>query len=419
MYPIANKKEEKMHAMKPQKLALLIIVALIVSGALACQIGGEPAKPTVNITAPTSDAQVELGEVNVLVSASDAKGIARVELSVDGALYRTDANPDPEGGTAWALVQTWTATEPGMHTLSVTAYNVDGAASDPWAVTVEVVEEGEAVPTATTAPGEPTATSAPPPPEATDTVAPEPTDTAEPEPTDTAEPAPTDTPEPPALPDLVLDSLSVNPPNPAWGGSVEVTVGVGNFGDAPSGPYSVLWRYGTGDFDVCEWNKTSLPPMNGGTMHCTVDEIYASYDTVATVDWREEVDESDEDNNSAQLMVNVGPAGPDLYISEIRLEPASPQQGSPVMVGIRIHNGGSTASGLFRALWRAAGPTVGCEWSVASLAAGASTWQQCEFTYSGWNPNYTTTGVVDVDDDVDESNEDNNELVRMVNVRPD
>lgn len=408
-----------MHAMKPQKLALVIIVALIVSGALACEIGGEPAKPTVSITAPTSDAQVELGEVNVLVSASDAKGIARVELSVDGALYRTDANPDPEGGTAWAVVQTWTATDLGMHTLSVTAYNVDGAASDPWAVTVEVVEEGEVVPTPTSTTGPPpAATNTPaPPPEATDTVAPEPTDTAEPEPTDTAEPEPTDTPEP--LPDLILDQLSVNPPNPAWGGSVQVSVDVANGGDAPSGPYSVLWRYGTGDFDVCEWNQPSLPPMNGGTLHCTVDEIYASYDTVATADWRDEVEESDETNNSAQVTVNVGPVEPDLYISEIRLVPASPQQGSPVMAGIRIHNGGGTDAGAFRAIWRAAGPTVGCEWPVASLASGAARWLQCEFTYSGWNPNYTTTGVVDVDDDVAEADETNNELVLMVNVRPD
>ncbi len=414
-----------MHAMKPQKLAFLIIVALIVSGALACTIGGEPAKPTVTITAPTSDAQVELGEVNVLVSASDAKGIARVELSVDGALYRTDANPDPEGGTSWAVVQTWTATDPGMHTLSVTAYNVDGLLSDPWAVTVEVVEEGVVVPTPTSGTGPPpTATDTPappPPPGATDTPAPppEPTDTAEPEPTDTPEPPPTDTPEPPGLPDLVLDQLSVNPPNPAWGGSVEVTISLGNYGDAPSGPYSVLWRYGTGDFDVCEWNKTSLPPMNGGSLHCTVDEIYASYDTVATVDWRDEVEESDETNNSAQVTVNVGPVEPDLYISEIRLVPPSPQQGSPVHVGIRIHNGGGTDAGAFRALWRAAGPTVGCEWSVGSLAAGAARWLQCEFTYSGWNPNYTTTGVVDVDDDVAEADETNNELVLMVNVRPD
>jgi hypothetical protein len=115
----------------------------------------------------------------------------------------------------------------------------------------------------------------------------------------------------------------------------------------------------------------------------------------------------------------VGPFEPDLYISEIRLVPPSPQQGSPVMAGIRIHNGGGTDAGPFRAIWRAAGPTVGCEWNEGSLAAGAARWLQCEFTYSDWNPNYTTTGVVDVDDDVAEADETNNELVLMVNVRPD
>lgn len=404
-----------MFATKPYKLALVMIVVLMLGSILACDIGGAPAKPTVSITAPSSDAQVELGEVNVLISASDPKGITRVELSVDGNIYRTDANPDPEGQPSWALVQTWTATDPGMHTLSVTAYNVDGEASAPWAVTVEVVEE--VLPTPTTPPEVPTATSPPPPPPTNTPPPAEPTDTPPPEATDTPEPEPTDTPVP--LPDLFIDGLRVTPPDPAWGGSVVVSVDVANMGDAPSGPYSVLWRYGIGDFDVCEWNQPSLPPMNGGTLSCPVDEIYGSYNTVATVDWREEVDESNEDNNSMERRVDVGPFEPDLYISEIRLDPPSPQQGSPAMVGIRISNGGGTDAGPFRALWRSAGPTVGCEWDVASLAAGASGWQQCEYTYSGWNPNYTTTGIVDVDEEVDEADEDNNELVLMVNVRPD
>ena len=118
-------------------------------------------------------------------------------------------------------------------------------------------------------------------------------------------------------------------------------------------------------------------------------------------------------------MVNVGPSDPDLYISEIRVQPSSPQQGSPAIVGVRIHNGGGTDAGPFRVIWRSAGPTLGCEWDVSGLDAGAARWQQCEYTYSGWNPNYTTTGIVDVDDDVDEADEDNNELVHMLNVRPD
>ena len=75
-------------------------------------------------------------------------------------------------------------------------------------------------------------------------------------------------------------------------------------------------------------------------------------------------------------------------------------------------------SGPFRVIWRAAGATIGCEWEVTNLAPGAAQWQECEYTYHGSNHNYTTTGMVDVDRDVDELDEDNNEYSEMVDVRP-
>jgi subtilase family serine protease len=400
-----------------RRLALLLIIALLAGSILACEIGGAPAKPTITITAPTSDAQFEEGEeVNVLSSANDAKGITRVELYVDGELYRTDTSPSPDGEKSLAMVQTWTATDPGPHTLRVIAYNVDGTESDPWAVTIEVVEVGGVVtpPSPTTAAGPPpaaTATTPPPPPEATATTPPPP------EPTATEAP-PTNTPEP-ELPDLVLLQLYVNPPNPAAGDSVEVSIDVANDGYAPSGSYTVVWRYGSAGPDYCEWNQGPLPPASGGTLHCTV-EMYESYTTVAEVDWEGNVDESDEDNNRLTLHVDVVTAPlADLYISEFRAVPASPQQGSPAMVGCRIHNGGTVDAVGFKLIWRSAGPTIGCEWDGLTLAAGASRWEQCEYTYSGWNPNYTTTCVIDVDGEVDEIQEDNNELVHMLNVRPD
>jgi hypothetical protein len=406
-----------MSTVRLRYLSLVLVVALLLGGVLACDIGGGPSKPTITITAPTSDAQFEEGEdVTILSSANDAKGVTRVELYVDGDLYRTDSSPGAEGEKSLAMVQTWVAADPGTHSLSVIAYNVDGAESDPWAVTVGVVEAGGVVtpPTPTTSTAPPPAatnTPPPPPPEATATTPPPPEATA-------TEAPPTDTPEP-ELPDLVLDGLSVNPPNPPAGGSVEVSVDVGNYGNAPSGPYTVVWRYGSGGPDYCEWNQGSLPPMNGGTLHCTV-EIDESYTTAAEVDWEDEIEESNEDNNRMELTVEVGPADQaDLYISEIRVQPASPQQGSPAMIGLHVHNGGGVASGPFKALWRSAGPTIGCEWNAASLGPGSVRWLQCEYTYGGWNPNYTTTGIVDVDDDVDEADEDNNELVRMLNVRPD
>ncbi|HUW96028.1 MAG TPA: CARDB domain-containing protein [Anaerolineae bacterium] len=397
-----------------RNLVLLLVITLLLASVLACEFGGGPAKPTITIAAPTSDTQFEEGDdVTILSSANDAKGVTRVELYVDGDLYRTDSSPSAEGEKSLAMAQTWVAADPGTHSLSVIAYNVDGAESDPWAVTVEVVEAGGVV-----TPPTPTTSTAPPP-AATDTPLPPPEATATtPPPVDTAEPPPTDTPEP-ELPDLVLSGLLVTPPNPAWGDSVQVRFDVGNLGHAPSGPHKIVWRYGPAPADIIDDYKPALSPGSGGTVNWTLDHIYESFSTVATVDADGEVDEENEDNNSEQFMINVGPSPPDLYISEIRVLPSSPQQGSPAMVGLHIHNGGDTDAGPFRVIWRSAGPTVGYEWNVSGLDAGAASWQQCEYTYSGWNHNYTTTGIVDVDDDVDEADEDNNELVKMLDVRPD
>jgi hypothetical protein len=180
-------------------LGLLFVVILLAGGMLACEMpditsitGGpsQPSTPTITMTAPTNGAEFQVGQqVNVLSSASDARGINRVELSVDGVLYRTDPSPNPSPNALVSLSQAWIAEVAGTHTLSLVAVNVEGQQSAPWAVTVRVVgetggpsvsptTEGAAppVPTATYT-VTPTQTTAPPPPAPTATVPP-PTPTA-------------------------------------------------------------------------------------------------------------------------------------------------------------------------------------------------------------------------------------------------
>jgi hypothetical protein len=167
-------------------LALVLVVLLVGGGVVACDLGMEagPSKPTITMTAPTSGAEFQVGdEVTVLSSASDAKGVGRVELYVDGQLNRTDSSPDPTGSTEVAMVQVWTADEPGTHTLSVIAVNVDGEESDAWAVTIRVVGE------AASPEPSPTAEEAPPPTATATIEAPPPTPTATlPPPTPTVNP---------------------------------------------------------------------------------------------------------------------------------------------------------------------------------------------------------------------------------------
>jgi hypothetical protein len=126
-------------------LGLFFVLFVLLGTTLACELPGTtsaPSKPTIIITVPASGEEFQVGEeVTVLSSANDAKGVMRVELYVDGKLYATDRSPNPGGDAEVAMFQTWLAEDPGTHTLSVIAVNVDGQQSDAWAVTIRVVGE--------------------------------------------------------------------------------------------------------------------------------------------------------------------------------------------------------------------------------------------------------------------------------------
>jgi len=131
-----------MHSTRLLRLSLILIAGLIVSGILACNpFGGEATKPTVVVSAPANLTELQVGaEVEVVWTATDTVGVTRVDLAVDGVLYSTEASTSPQGEASWTMTQTWVATAPGTHNLTVTAYNAAGLASDPWAVALTVVE---------------------------------------------------------------------------------------------------------------------------------------------------------------------------------------------------------------------------------------------------------------------------------------
>ena len=78
-------------------------------------------------------------------------GIVRVELSVDGAVVRSDAPPIAQGQTSFSVIQTWKATA-GNHTLSVRAFNAGSAASDPALLAITVTAGVATIPAPTAAP---------------------------------------------------------------------------------------------------------------------------------------------------------------------------------------------------------------------------------------------------------------------------
>ena len=123
---------------------IAVIVLFLAAITLACGLAGggkQITKPTIIISAPLTGTRVEVGQaVNVESTATDATGVAKIELWVDGQLYREDAPPSPQA--TYTVVQPWQATGPGNHTLTVRAQNTSRVYSDLASVVVEVVQPG-------------------------------------------------------------------------------------------------------------------------------------------------------------------------------------------------------------------------------------------------------------------------------------
>ena len=129
-------------------LALLGVLLLI--PILACNPPTPTAEgPTVSIVFPGDGANVTVGEqVLIQSSASDSKGIARVDLVVNSIVVRTD--PPAEGTPdVLSIAQPWFPETPGDFVIQVIAYNVENQPSPAASITLHVVEgEAEVEPTA-------------------------------------------------------------------------------------------------------------------------------------------------------------------------------------------------------------------------------------------------------------------------------
>lgn len=117
---------------------------------------------------------------------------------------------------------------------------------------------------------------------------------------------------------------------------------------------------------------------------------------------------------AADATVTVGgepPGGqPDLRVSAVSIDPASPAAGQPVTVRVTVSNNGDQAAGAFTVRWQ---PHVSwqaaCNWDIGGVAAGASAQTPaCTYTYASAGL-YNWLAIADTDSDIAESNEGNNE----------
>jgi hypothetical protein len=117
----------------------VIIVGLLVLAAVWYYNQPNPASqvPTVSFITPTNGAQVSVGApVIVQANASDARGVTRIELWVNGTLTGQQTSATPQGQPTLLLNVNWTPPAQGSHVLEVRAFNIANQQNLPVVITV-------------------------------------------------------------------------------------------------------------------------------------------------------------------------------------------------------------------------------------------------------------------------------------------
>jgi len=214
--------------------------------------------------------------------------------------------------------------------------------------------------------------------------------------------------QPTGRPDLRIFNPSFSPPNPNVGQNVTITAQITNLGQVSSGQFLVQL---TDQFGNTSQQLASLGP-NGSTSVTFNRQLFANGQVVTlTVDPFNQIDETDEGNNSTQITISSQQVQqPDLIVESILYTPSNPQVGSLLTYDITVRNQGSASAGFF---FVELSDSQGQDRrSVSGLAAGATAriTLQRSLTLSP----ETVFVSVDIFNQVTESNENNN--VSTINV---
>lgn len=211
-----------------------------------------------------------------------------------------------------------------------------------------------------------------------------------------------------ALPDLIIDSLTVSPQSIMAGDNVTLTAVVKNQGSGRAVP-SVVTCY----VDSMLWDTQYTSFLGPGetntlTFEWTTDDNPHTIKIIA--DATDLVKESDESNNTATIPSPL--VLPDLIIQDITWSPVSPIINSPVMITITVKNQGNSKS-AYTDLKYGIDTIYQFTTAIAELAPGDTA--TTTFMWTSPYPSFAVKAAVDADNHIKESNESNNTLAKTVN----
>lgn len=107
----------------------------------------------------------------------------------------------------------------------------------------------------------------------------------------------------------------------------------------------------------------------------------------------------------------------DLKVSDYKLstDPGNPTQGVEFTISFSIYNQGNKSSGPFSWEWWPTKYSAACRQRIDNLVARGGRVVSCEYTYGGWST-YETKVVADSENEISESNETNNSIIRIIRV---
>ncbi|MFE9609091.1 CARDB domain-containing protein [Streptomyces sp. NPDC006012] len=216
-------------------------------------------------------------------------------------------------------------------------------------------------------------------------------------------------------PDLVVNDLSWTPASPDETDTVTVQATVRNAGTAASPASTVNVSVdgtvaGSAPVGALAAGATATVPVGIGK------RATGSYTVSAVVDPTDTVPELDNTNNSRtatnKLTVAQAP-GPDLEVTGVTTNPASPAAGAAVSFTVAVHNRGTAAvpSGTVTRLV-AGGQTLGG--TAGAIAAGATQQVAIGGTWTATSGAVVLAATADATNTVAETNETNNVFSRSI-----
>ncbi|PIQ68501.1 MAG: hypothetical protein COV91_03750, partial [Candidatus Taylorbacteria bacterium CG11_big_fil_rev_8_21_14_0_20_46_11] len=232
--------------------------------------------------------------------------------------------------------------------------------------------------------------------------------------------------------DLLLESLTLNPGSVIMERNIVITAKVKNNGtENITTEELAMASYIFGRFQMTEITYPN-PPYGylepGQSDYITVRGIFTSYGSAGLdfkLDPNNAITETSETNNSIRKDITVLSSGDDLYAESITVSPANPEANQTCLITVKIKNNGvdtmNSTSDLGASRQEFANfvsqkntyPTINLDNPVTSGA-------YFYYIYEGYFKqagNHLLSFALDVDEQVEETNEDNNLVEKSVSVQ--